>query len=112
MTTTTSGAHDRHLEPNGRTLDALSRATDVLAAHPELPPITVSTNPLGQVTFLVSAADTADEDTRRAAVDVLAAAVGLDQAVSDGLEYRARSRTWRVSTLVHARCCTCGQVRP
>jgi pyruvoyl-dependent arginine decarboxylase (PvlArgDC) len=95
--------------PNGRTIAGMARATAVLDDHPELPPVTVTTNPTGQVTFFISAIDTTDEPTRRAAVDTIAAAVGIAAPDDAGQEYRARSNAWRVSTLIERPACPwCG----
>ena len=100
--------------PHGRTLEALSRVAVLLTEHrEEIPPVYVSVTRGGSVSLQVTAVDTFDEATRRAAVEFVARTLHLDPPRVDHEtgHYRTESRHagWIVFTSVRDRCPTCAR---
>ena len=97
--------------PNRRVLDGIHRAWDLLIEHSDVPSVNVSIMAHGLVRLHVTAIHTVDEETRRQAVDRLAAAVGIGPASFDGAgHYLAISDTWQIETTARGgRCPNCGR---
>lgn len=106
MTITTSA-------PHAATLDALSRVRTLIVEHRDnLVPFTVSITVKGTVRLQFTSADTFDEFTRRASVDMAAAAMHLPTPeVAEGNIYTSSGRGVTVFTGVipAVKCASCGK---
>lgn len=100
--------------PHTATLYALERARKLIMDHRyELAPAQFIVGPTGGIKVQITAADTFDEPTRRASVDLVADALNLPKpAAAAGDLYSAHSADYKLSVYTavrSAKCSACGR---
>jgi hypothetical protein len=100
------------MTPNERTADACDRAAELLRAHPAAAPTNVHADFTGRIELAISSAATFSEESRRAAADLYAQAVGVNPPTTRYGYYLVDQGLWRISTPVRPELCPhCGSQR-